>query len=113
MIKNERIVLSDKTISDPSLIGFIETCFHETGGCGIVAEDLAGIGYKDLCDAAYDYNDTLKRTGDMDLQPYTSQDLKIFILSIVSSLEDHKHLDDGGLFINMKFSEALDLIRSI
>ena len=106
----KQVILSNKTISEPALTAFISNCFRETGGIKGVTEDLAGIGYGERGKTAYNYLDDAKQTGSLNLESLKSQELKVFCLSVVSTLQDYHDLDT---LMVLTFDEAMELIRKI
>lgn len=106
----KQVVLKDKLITEPTLVEFIGGCFRETGGIKGVHEDLAGVGYGKLSEAAYDYLDEAKKSGSLNLKSLTSHELRIFCLSIVATLQDYHDLD---ALMMLDFDRAMALIREI
>lgn len=75
-----------------------------------MTEDLEGIGYGELGKTAYAHLDEAKQTGSLSLESVKSQELKVFCLSIVATLQDYHDLDT---LMMLTFDEAMELIRKI
>ncbi len=100
--------LSDKTIEDRELLGFISQCFRETGGIRQVTEELGKIGFSEFNVTAYALLDKAEATGTLDLTKFDSKTLRTVCNSIVATLEDcgdletlmSIELDEARTFLN-------------
>lgn len=106
----QEIILSNKRIKDSEIISFVLDCFREVGGVKYVSRDLEGNGFKEIVENAYPLLDEAKETQELNLEKWSSMDLRLICTTIITALEDCKDLE---ILMMLPLSKALDIIRKI
>ncbi|MCO4795610.1 MAG: hypothetical protein KC493_17965 [Bacteriovoracaceae bacterium] len=82
------IKLSDKSIAETELVRFIAICLRETGGIEYVSSNLEKIGEFNICSTAFSLLDHAEATSEINLEEYSSNQIKNICKIIVGTLID-------------------------